>query len=146
MIFRYVNAGAPGCVGDSGLFSRSQLKHQIDEGLLDAEATKSTFLDGSEYNVLPYIVGDAAFPLGTHPLKCYDPSPPAGSPEAKFNRRVTNARRVIERAFGRLKGRWVFCSKNTFWGDLTFTKSAIVASCGLLNFLELRHVDRLGQR
>jgi hypothetical protein len=141
LIFRYVNAGAPGCVGDSGLFSRSQLKDQIDQGLLQTEATPLNFLDGSEYNVWPYIVGDAAFPLGTHILKCYEPSPPQGSPEAKFNRKIINARRVIERAFGRLKGRWVFCAKNTFWGDVNFTRSAIVACCGLHNFLEMRHVE-----
>jgi hypothetical protein len=46
------------------------------------------------------------------------------------------ARRVIERAFGWLKGRWVFCKRNVFWNDLQFTRAAIRACCGLHNYLE----------
>jgi hypothetical protein len=93
--------------------------------------------------VWPYIVGDAAFLLGSHILKCYEGSLPPGSPEAKLNRKVISAHRVIERAFGRLKGRWVFCAKNASWGDVNFTRSATVACCGQHNFLKIRHVEML---
>jgi hypothetical protein len=54
---------------------------------------------------------------------------------------------VIESAFARLKGRWVFYAKkypkNAFWGDVNFTRSATVARCGLHNFLKIRHVEML---
>jgi hypothetical protein len=35
----------------------------------------------------------------------------------------------------------VFCSKNTCWNNLSFTRAAIEACCGLHKFLEDRSVD-----
>jgi hypothetical protein len=138
--FTYVSTGAPACVGDAGLFGRSQLKIRLDEGMLKAVTVPLTMHDGSVHQIHPYLVGDAAFPLGQHMLKVYDQAIP-GSAEAKLNKRLLRARCGIERSFGLLKGRFVFCAKNSFWGDLDFTRAALQACCGLHNFLIDRTVD-----
>lgn len=98
------------------------------------------FDDGEVLPIWPYLVGDAAFPLGVHMIKAIDAPPAAGSAEKQFNTRILLARRVIERCFGRLKGRWVLCKRNAFWNNVRFTTAAIEACCGLHNFLEERDV------
>jgi hypothetical protein len=45
--------------------------------------------------------------------------------------KLLSARRRIELTFGRLKERFVFCKKNTFWNDLDWTRTAIEACCRL---------------
>jgi hypothetical protein len=141
--FTYVNAGAPAFVVDAGLYARSQLKANINAGMLKQVSVPLPFEDGRMHEICPYLVGDAAFPLGQHMLKVHEPPPAAGSAEVKCNKRLLNARRGIEQAFGRLKGRFVFCPKNTFWNNLAFTRAAIKACCGWHNCLEKRSVDML---
>lgn len=136
----YASAGAPACVGDAGLFSRTQLKENIDDGMMRTVSVPLFFEDGTRQDIWPFLVGDAAFPLGTHMMKVIEPGPPAGTPEAQCNRRLLNCRRLIEQTFGLLKGRWVFCKRNTFWNDVAFTRMAIEACCGLHNFLQERGI------
>jgi hypothetical protein len=145
MRFTYVNAGAPGCVGDAGLFGRCQLHDNIEAGIMkqtDVPLYFETVQHGVEMkSIFPYLIGDAAFPLGVHMMKALDPPPAADSAEAVYNERILLARRVIERCFGRLKGRWVFCKRNAFWNNLDFSRAAIEACCALHNFLEEREVE-----
>jgi hypothetical protein len=141
MKFTYVNAGASACVKDASLFSRSQVKASIDQGMLKQVSVPLHFEDGTWQDIFPYLVGDAAFPLGQHFLKVYEPPPEGNSAQAKCNRRLLDARWLIEQAFGRLKGKFVFCSKNSFWNDVCFTREAIEACCGVHNFLEVRKTD-----
>jgi hypothetical protein len=94
--------------------------------------------DGTHSDIWPYLVGDAAFPIGQHMMKVIQPHPPQGSAQAKFNRRLLNARRLMEQAFGRLKGRSVFCSKNSFWNNVDFTRKGIEVCCARHNYLEER--------
>jgi hypothetical protein len=49
----------------------------------------------------------AAFPLGQHVMKVIEPPPTAGMAQARCNRRLLHARRLVEQAFGRLKGVFV---------------------------------------
>ena len=81
-------------------------------------------------------MGDAAFGLATHLLKNYTPA--AGSKEAMLNKKLTNCRRLVEIAFGELKGRWDVC--NVFWGDIEFLKFVTGVCCGLHNFVTERGV------
>jgi hypothetical protein len=140
MWFTYVNTGAPAGVGDAGLYGQSNLHARIHGGMLKQCRFPLNFRNGPQQDIFPYLVGDAAFPPGQHMMKVFEPPPEAGTAEARYNRRLLNARRLIEQAFGTLKGRFVFCSKNSFWNDLEFTKQAIQACCGLHNFLEKRKV------
>ena len=90
----------------------------------------------------PFLVGDAAFPLAPTMLNVYDSPSPAqadafrAAGKARFNRSVINSQREIERAFGRLKGRWAFCRRNTFFRDPIFIRKAIRVCCSLHNFVE----------
>ena len=144
--FLYVNVGAPGSVGDARLWARSDLCSRIEGGMLDIAGVELS--DGEETRMIrPVLVGDAAFPLGPHMMKIYDEPGPNGMPEfrasgkATFNRCVINCRREIERTFGRLKGRWAFCRRNTFVQSPQFVRSAVRVCCALHNFIEERHVD-----
>jgi hypothetical protein len=83
MRFTYVNAGAPACVGDAGLFGRSRLSHQIREGLLTTENIPLYFESGEMKRLHPYLVGDALFPLGVHMMKSVDPVPGSRHPRKK---------------------------------------------------------------
>jgi hypothetical protein len=139
MMFTYVSAGAPACVSDAALFQQSQLYHNIEGGVM-AQKEALLYLENGPMAIWPYLVGDAAFLLGVHTMKAIDPPPAQDSAGANFNRGILLARRVIERCFGRLKGRWVFCKRNAFWNDLDFTRAAIDSCCSLHNFLKEREV------
>ena len=136
--FLYVNAGAPGSIGDAGLWARTSIKQQFDEGLTDVASIKLR-AGLEELDVSGYLVADSAFPTGKYIMKCLDYIPQANTPESKYNRCVINARRGVECAFGRLKGRWVFCKKNTFYNAPDFTRSAILVCTALHNFLQARN-------
>jgi hypothetical protein len=69
MRLTYVNAGAPACVGDAGLFGRSQLKANIDADVLLTQKLPLYFEHGEIEDIWPYLVGDAAIPLGQHMMK-----------------------------------------------------------------------------
>jgi hypothetical protein len=145
MMFTYVSAGAPACVGDAALFQQSQLHHNIEGGVMDQKEVPLYLENGDIKGIWPYLVGDAAFPLGVHIMKAIDPPPAQDSAGANFNKRILLARRVIERCFGRLKGRWVFCKRNAFWNDLNFTRAAIESCCALHNLLEECEVKLPGE-
>jgi hypothetical protein len=145
--FLYINAGSPGTVGDAGLWGRSDLWKQIQEGLLDGTAL-NLVAGGVAQNIQAYFVADSAFPLGKHVMKIY--GDPRGAQEraefeatgkAKFNRCVINARRLIEQVFGGLKGRWLMCARNMFFQEPEFVKLCICVCCALHNFFEMRNVE-----
>jgi hypothetical protein len=130
-MFTYVNAGAPGCVGDSGLYKRTQLYRNIEGGALRQIDIPLRY-GGNVEHIQPYLVGDAAFQLSTHMLKNFRPGQaPAGSAKSTLNMRLTNCRRQSEIAFGELKGRWGVCKRNTHWNDMSFLRGATCVCCVL---------------
>jgi hypothetical protein len=46
------------------------------------------FDEGVKEDIRPYLVGDAAFPLGEHMMKAIDPPPATHTAEAEFNTRI----------------------------------------------------------
>jgi hypothetical protein len=110
----------------------------MDEGLMHTINVPMYLEDGTVANLRPYLVGDSAFPLGQHLMKVIEPPPPSGPAERKLNNRLLNARRRMEQAFGRLKGRFALHKKNTFWNLLDFVQMGIEACCGLYSFQEQR--------
>ena len=137
--FIYVGAGAPGCTGDTGMFARSGLKKMINAGVLNS-CTQTVQIGGVQHEFSPYIVGDRAFVCTEYMMACHNGIHVEGTPEAKFNRRVINTRRVVECAFGRLKARWQFCNSNCHQNDPELVTVAIVVCCCLHNYLESHHV------
>jgi hypothetical protein len=81
MRFTSVHTGAPACVGD-GLYGQSSLQASIDSGMLMQCRVLLDFQDGTQVDIFPYLVGDAAFPLGQHMLKFFEPPPAAESADA----------------------------------------------------------------
>ena len=134
--FSYVSAGAPGCMGDTGMFARSGLKKLINTGILKQHEVNLRIGD-EIHKAHPYMVGDSAFSCTEYMMACH-PVALEGSPEEKFNRRCINTRRKVECAFGRLKARWQFCNSNVHQNDTSLVKVGIVVCCCLHNFLESR--------
>ena len=99
-IFTYVNAGRPGSVGDSYTFRHSALYQKVTSGEWLAHSPQT--IEGVQVN--PFLVADAAFPLAATCMKYYEGS---GLPPQKHsvNYSLIRTRRVVEQAFGRLKGR-----------------------------------------
>ena len=135
-IFTYVNAGRPGSVGDSYTYRHSLLFKKIqDKEWLNRVPEK---IEGED--VQPYLVADSAFPLSSSLMKCYDVLPNSGilrPCKRSFNYALIRTRRVVEQAFGRLKGRWKImdgCNLN----DPTFASRVALVCCALHNICE-RH-------
>ncbi|KAB0790574.1 hypothetical protein PPYR_15024, partial [Photinus pyralis] len=116
--FIWVDIGAWGSEHDSGIFRRSKMGKDLNEGIVKLPAASK--LPGSE-TVMPYFfVGDEAFPLKSYIMRPYP---------GKL------ARRTIENAFGILASRWkvfrspLLCSVKT-------TESIVKATVCLHNFLK----------
>jgi hypothetical protein len=73
MRLTYVNAGAPARVGDAGLFGTCQLGERIRDGLLRQRDTTLYLENGQVKKAFPFLVGDAAFPMGVNIMKEFNP-------------------------------------------------------------------------
>jgi len=88
-------------------------------------------------NVYPYVVADSAFALQTTCLKPYENNETV-SYRRSFNYIVIRTRRVVEQAFGRLKGRWKIMHGNCKLNDPVFARQVAMVCCALHNICE-RH-------
>lgn len=131
-IFTYVNAGRPGSVGDSYTYRHSTLWQKIRSGDWLAHSPKT--IEGVQ--VSPFLVADAAFPLSATCMKCYEAS---DLPQKhSFNYSLIRTRRVVEQAFGRLKGRWKIMDGQCKINDPVFVRQVAMVCCALHNVCE-RH-------
>ncbi len=132
-ICTYVNSGRPGSVGDSYTFRHSALYKKVTSGEWLAHSPQT--IEGVQVN--PFLVADAAFPLAATCMKCYEGS---GLPPQKhsFNYSLIRTRRVVEQAFGRLKGRWKVMDGHCKINDPVFVRQVAMVCCGLHNICE-RH-------
>ena len=97
--FTDVFAGWPGRAHDARVFSVSKIGGMMAPQ--DQELSK--VINGKR--IEPFLIGDPAYPLSKHLMKDYPGS--NISPEKEyFNYRLNRACIQIERAFGKLKGRW----------------------------------------
>ena len=131
-IFTYVNAGRPGSVGDSYTYRHSEMYKKIREG--EWLSCPPERIEG--VLVKPFVVADAAFPLEPTCLKCYDSVHSAQ--QYSFNYSLIRTRRVVEQAYGRLKGRWKIMEGRCGLNDPVFARQVAVLCCALHNICE-RH-------
>ena len=104
--FTYIDVGRPGSVGDAYVYRHSGLKAKID-----ADKWLNEFEQELKHvTVKPYLIGDAAFPLGPELMKNCDTS--NHSHQKRFNASLTKNKAEIETAFGSLKGRWHILTNN----------------------------------
>lgn len=135
-IFTYCHAGMPGSVGDAGTYMDTALKRNIMDGLWLPESEARVY---QNVRIRPYLVGDAAFPFSATMMKGFNGNPVRGTTEHAYNYAHGRTRRVVENAFGRLKGRFRLL-KSSEMNDPDFHTDCILVCCALHNVCE-RHND-----
>jgi hypothetical protein len=93
--FLTVMAGAPGCANDQGMLNRSAFGTTL-------LADRQRLLSDGEYLLVDSGYQPTAYLVGPYP----DWEAARGSPQRVFNYAHAVLRNPVERAFGRLKGRW----------------------------------------
>eukprot|EP00733_Pompholyxophrys_punicea_P000884 Pompholyxophrys_punicea_v1_NODE_348_length_2194_cov_18.530154.p2 type:complete len:192 gc:universal NODE_348_length_2194_cov_18.530154:1561-2136(+) len=92
-IFTFAHVGEPGSVHDSRVFYRS--------GLLRMMQNPHYF-----YGETAYVLGDSAYALLPWLMTPYPRTAGMTEAEARYNQIHSSMRMCVERAFGKLKGRW----------------------------------------
>jgi hypothetical protein len=104
--FTFIDAGNPGSLGDAWVWNGSALKRKIEQrDLLVWPEGVPQMRTAAGYVYGPYIVADSAFALSEFIMKCYETDNPTAQ-QFRFNFATIRTRRVVENAFGHLKGRW----------------------------------------
>lgn len=127
----YADVGSPGRVNDSGIWNRTTLMQNIQNGTVQLP-NEEKLSSGGE-NVPFVFLGDDAFALRTYVMK---PFPQQGLNEEKriYNYRHSRARRISENLFGILANRWrVFFTVINF--EPEFVEHIILAALTLHNML-----------
>ena len=121
MLFTSKFAGFPGSVHDVPVrvLRRSSLMNEV-------EADLSMFLQNS------HLIGDSAYPLRNWLMVPFKDNGNLTQAQQQYNRRLSSARLVIERAFALLKGRFRHL-KMMDVRDMFLLCSVVVASCVLHN-------------
>lgn len=101
--FIAIDVGAYGKESDGGIFSHSNLSRLLENGALNTNQEK--VLPGTDTALPHFLVGDEAYPLKTYLMRPY-PQRNLGPEEEIFNKRLSNARQVVECAFGILSSKW----------------------------------------
>ncbi|XP_065196177.1 uncharacterized protein LOC135827649 [Sycon ciliatum] len=134
-IFTNVNAGRAGSAGDAAAFSTSKLCRKIGsrKWLTIDEGDERFVIDGTY--IRPYLVADSAFSLCSTTMKCYDEVGVLPAYRRTFNHRLIRTHRVVEQAFGRLKGRFHILVDNNL-SDTDFASDVALVCCALHNICE----------
>nr|XP_056712180.1 uncharacterized protein LOC130483444 [Euleptes europaea] len=131
---RFIDAetGWAGRNNDAGVFTQSNLCRAMDSGCF-VPGNPVITLDGVSVPAL--MIADGAYPMRRWlmtPIRN-----PAGARERNFCYRLSRARNVVERAFGRLKSRWR-CLSERLKVSTSHAVSVIVACVILHNICEAR--------
>jgi len=152
-----LDVGWPGCLGDAGIFRRSQLAKIHSPYLQQFDTTPVVTGDDGLGNpttqeIPAFILTDSAYPstpelVPTYHFKKVRP----GSIDAKLNQRLSAGRAKVENAFATLKGRFRILNQPLLCAseDLPFAIRLVAAICVLHNFLidvgDIQGVDDLYQ-
>ncbi|XP_036320800.1 protein ALP1-like [Rhagoletis pomonella] len=128
--FLYVNIGAPGRCNDSQIYNASLMKRVMEENELLKVSKKE--IGGVQMPIC--IIGDSAFRFSTSLMKPYAFSMALTETQKLYNYKLSKCRRVVENAFGHLKGRFRRVGKGL---DNRIGKAPIIirACCVLHNYL-----------
>ena len=133
--FTDVISGWPGSVHDARVLTESGLFKRGTSGTLFPDLKE----DISGCQVPIYLIGDPAYPLLSWLMKGY-PQAALGDPQKFFTFKLSSARMVVEKAFGRFKGRWR-CLLKRFDGNLEYVNYVIGACVTLHNICEMFKED-----
>ncbi|XP_062409140.1 uncharacterized protein LOC134100105 [Sardina pilchardus] len=126
-----INVGRPGKVHDARVFSLSSLCERGSAGTLLPQYTE--MFEGVDIPL--FLLGDSAYPLLNWLMKPYPEGGRVTPQQLNFNHRLSQARMAVERAFGRLKGRWR-CLYKECEAHITFVSRIVSACCVLHNYCE----------
>jgi hypothetical protein len=128
--FMDVDCRWPGSVHDAKVFANSTINKKLRDKELPMAYQE---LIKGRSKVGCYLIGDPAYPLTPYCMKEYETC--ASDPEVIFNTMLRSARNPVECAFGRLKGRWRFLTKQVDL-NLDFVPVVVYACFVLHNFSE----------
>ena len=135
-IFTFVDAGRAASLGDAYVFNRSRLRKKLEDGSwLSDGITKLV----SGQRIKPYLLADSAFGASQHVVKGFK-HPPQPGRQTSFNSAVNQGRKVVETAFGRLKGRFRVLKSN-FIRDPEFAAEVAMLCCALHNMCTRARVE-----
>lgn len=134
--FTYIDVGRTGSIGDATAFKRSELYHYLDNGHALPQAAGFPLSAAPSQRFRPYLLGDAAFPKSPFLIKQFTGDVTANDSKRDFNKRHCSTRRVVESAFGHLKGCFRILTK-AWCRDPEFMKLVIKACCVLHNYRKL---------
>ncbi|XP_039968544.1 uncharacterized protein LOC120780317 [Bactrocera tryoni] len=138
--FIYINVGSPGRCNDSSIFERSSLKSELAQSTIFKDMSKQI----SSVNVPVVLLGDSASKFDEHLMKLYPFCVNQPLDKKKFNYILSKCRRVVENAFGHLKGRFRRIGKGLD-NHMANTKIVIKACCVLHNFLNEEN-DKINEK
>lgn len=128
--FTYCFSGYPGSAHDQRVFGNSALGQSLED------PNNHKYFPSKHY----HLVGDSAFALHTHVMVPYKDSGLLTVDQLNFNKKLSQSRRVIENAFGLLKGR--FRHLRRLECALPHVSKTITACCVLHN-MTIQNVDEL---
>ena len=128
--FMDVDCRWPGSVHDAKVFANSTINKKLRDK--DLPMTYQQLIRGRS-KVGCYLIGDPAYPLTSHCMKEYERC--TSNSEVIFNNILRSARNPVECAFGRLKGRWRFLTKQIDL-NLDLVPMVVYACFVLHNFCE----------
>ncbi|KAM4537641.1 uncharacterized protein V3H82_023434 [Fundulus diaphanus] len=131
MKFWDINVGWPGKVHAARVLVNSSLYSRSENGTLFPGWTERL----NDVDVPLHVVGDAAYPLLPWLLKPFPEGSGLTQAQVHFNYQLSQARMTVERAFGRLKGRWR-CLLQRCDAHISFVSHIISACCVLHNYCE----------
>lgn len=123
--YRFITTevGAFGKESDGGVFTNSNLCKQLENGALNVKSEKC--LPGSDIRLPHVILGDEAYPLKNYLMRPY-PQRSLGPEELIYNKRLTNARQVVECAFGIMTSKWRLLTKSI---EVSPERADIIVQC-----------------
>lgn len=109
-------------------------------GIMKTEVESGEWMDAAPVTVLamqikPYLVADAAIAFGPRMMKCYEGDHRHRSNKAFLIHAVIRTRRVVETAFGRLKGRFRIMAQCNL-NNVPMLRDIALICCALHNVCE----------
>ncbi|KAJ4932219.1 hypothetical protein JOQ06_010644, partial [Pogonophryne albipinna] len=139
-LFRVVDVGGFGRSSDSGSLRNSAFGESLRDGSL--QLPPDTVIPGAERRgLLPHVlVGDEAFPLLDNLLRPF-PGRQLTRERRMFNYRLSQARLVVECAFGILSSQWRMF-RRVITTSPEVAELCVKATCVLHNFLRRKTIGR----
>eukprot|EP00795_Rhopilema_esculentum_P003531 gene3531-2015_t len=126
-----ISTGFPGSIHDARVLRENSIYHTAERG--DILNNPLAYIENQP--VKPFIIGDGAYPLSSWLLKPYPDNGALTRSEIKYNKTLSSARSVVERAFGVLKARWR-CLLKMLDNKTSNVVEVLITCCVLHNICE----------